>query len=152
MGLLVAQVLRTVTPDVTIFGRHDEKLAVARSLGVAAERGERDRTSGRFEVVVDVTGRPEGLARALEIVKPRGTVVMKSTFHGEAPLTSWPIVVDEVTLLGSRCGPFRPAIDLLASGAVAVKPLVARVAALDDYQSAFADARHALKILFDCSR
>lgn len=152
MGLLVAQVLRTVTLDVTIFGRHDEKLAVARSLGVAAERGDRDHASGRFEVVVDVTGRPEGLARALAIVKPRGTVVMKSTFHGEASVTSWPIVVDEVTLLGSRCGPFRPAIDLLASGAVAVKPLVARVAALDDYQSAFAEARLALKILFDCSR
>jgi alcohol dehydrogenase len=152
MGLLVAQVLRTVAADVTIFGRHDEKLAVARSLGLSAWGASEGTTAGRFDTVVDVTGRPEGLMRALELVKPRGTVLMKSTFHGEAPITSWPIVVDEVTLVGSRCGPFRPAIDLLASGAVAVKPLIARVAALDDYRSAFDDARHALKVLFDCTQ
>ena len=74
---------------------------------------------------------------------------MKSTFHGEAPIATWPVVVDEVTLVGSRCGPFRPAIDLLASGAVQVKPLIARVARLDDYESAFAEARRALKVLFE---
>ena len=109
MGLLVAQVMKTAAPDVTVLGRHDRKLAVARSLGLDAERPtQRRRPSARFDVVVDVTGRPEGLRRALEIVKPRGTVVMKSTFHGEAPVSTWPVVVDEVTLVGSRCGPFRP--------------------------------------------
>jgi threonine dehydrogenase-like Zn-dependent dehydrogenase len=76
---------------------------------------------------------------------------VKSTFHGEAPLESWPIVVDEVTLIGSRCGPFRPAIDLLASGAVKVAPLISRVVRLEDYASAFAEARRAIKILFDVS-
>jgi threonine dehydrogenase-like Zn-dependent dehydrogenase len=106
--------------------------------------------SSRFDVVVDVTGRPEGLVRALQLVRPRGTVVMKSTFHGEAPIESWPIVVDEVTLIGSRCGPFAPAIELLASGAVQVEPLIARVTTLEDHASAFADARTALKILFAC--
>jgi threonine dehydrogenase-like Zn-dependent dehydrogenase len=151
MGLLVAQVLRTATPDVTIFGRHDEKLAVARSLGLSTRRASETSTPGRFDIVVDVTGRPEGLMRALELVKPRGTVVMKSTFHGEAPITSWPIVVDEVTLVGSRCGPFRPAIDLLTSGAVAVKPLIARIARIEEYRSAFEEARHVLKVLFDCA-
>ena len=112
-----------------MLGRHDHKLAVARALGLWP-RSDRDapRRRGRFDIVVDVTGRPEGLRRALEIVKPRGTVVMKSTFHGEAPVSTWPIVVDEVTLVGSRCGPFRPALDLLASGAVQVKPLISRVA------------------------
>jgi threonine dehydrogenase-like Zn-dependent dehydrogenase len=150
MGLLVAQVLMTATSDVTLFGRHDAKLAVARSLGLAAERSNGGRPPARFDVVVDVTGRSQGLGRALEIVKPRGIVVLKSTFHGETPITAWPIVVDEVTLVGSRCGPFRPAIDLLASGAVQVKPLIARVARLTDYQAAFAEARHALKVLFDC--
>jgi alcohol dehydrogenase len=150
MGLLVAQVLRTAVPDVRVFGRHDHKLAVARSLGLTAARSdERVPPSARFDVVVDVTGRPEGLRRALEIVRPRGTVVMKSTFHGEAPVSTWPIVVDEVTLIGSRCGPFRPALDLLASGAVQVKPLIARVAKLDDYESAFAESKRALKVLFE---
>ena len=150
MGLLVAQVLRTVAPDVTVLGRHDRKLAIARALGLAAQRGDQPvPTSARFDIVVDVTGRPDGLRRALELVKPRGTVVMKSTFHGEAPVATWPVVVDEVTLVGSRCGPFRPALDLLASGAVQVKPLISRVARLDDYVSAFAEARQSLKILFE---
>jgi threonine dehydrogenase-like Zn-dependent dehydrogenase len=153
MGLLVAQVLKTAVSDVTVFGHHDRKLAIARSLGLGATRSDTSvSTASRFDVVVDVTGRPEGLRRALELVKPRGTVVMKSTFHGEAPIATWPIVVDEVTLVGSRCGPFRPAIDLLASGAVQVKPLIARVARLDEYESAFAEARRALKVLFDLDR
>ena len=148
MGLLVAQVLKTAAPDVTVLGRHDSKLAIARALGLAAARSDDTPSpAGRFDVVVDVTGRPEGLRRALEIVKPRGTVIMKSTFHGEAPISTWPVVVDEVTLIGSRCGPFRPALDLLASGAVKVKPLISRVARLDDYESAFAEARRALKVL-----
>ena len=103
----------------------------------------------RFDIVVDVTGRPEGLRRALELVKARGTVVMKSTFHGDAPIATWPVVVDEVTLVGSRCGPFRPAIEHLASGAVQVKPLISRVVGLDDYESAFAEARRSLKVLFN---
>ena len=74
---------------------------------------------------------------------------MKSTFHGEAPVTTWPVVVDEVTLLGSRCGPFRPALQLLASGAVQVKPLISRIARIEDYESAFAEARRALKVLLE---
>jgi len=151
MGLLVAQVMRTAAPDITVFGRHDPKIAIARSLGLAAERSDAPvPPSARFDLVVDVTGRPEGLRRAMQLVKPRGTVVMKSTFHGEASVATWPVVVDEVTLVGSRCGPFRPAIDLLASGAVQVKPLISRVARLDDYESAFAEARRALKVLFEC--
>jgi alcohol dehydrogenase len=141
--------MRTAASDVTVFGRHDAKLAIARALGFAAASSEAGvAAASRFDVVVDVTGRPEGLRRALALVKPRGTIVMKSTFHGEAPITTWPVVVDEVTLVGSRCGPFRPALDLLASGAVKVQPLISRVARLDEYESAFAEARRALKVLF----
>lgn len=147
MGLIVAQVLRTATPDVTVFGRHEKKLDIARSLDVAATaivEPSRD----RFDVVVDVTGRPEGMHRALELVRPRGTVVMKSTFHGEAALETWPIVVEEITIVGSRCGPFKPALDLLASGTVRVSPLISRIATLDEHESAFAEARRAIKVLF----
>jgi alcohol dehydrogenase len=150
MGLLVAQVIGTVAPNVTVLGRHDSKLAVARSMGLATARSESDvAPSSRFDIVVDVTGRPEGLQRALEIVRPRGTVVMKSTFHGEAALLAWPVVVDEVTLVGSRCGPFRPAISLLAAGRVQVAPLISHVARLTDYETAFAEARRSLKVLID---
>jgi len=148
MGLLVAQVLMTATPDVTLFGRHPAKLEVARRLAIAARLSEELSPAVRFDVVVDVTGRAAGLRQALGIVRPRGTVVMKSTFHGEAPFEPWPIVVDEITLVGSRCGPFDRAIPLLESGAVRVDPLIARVARLDEHESAFADARRALKVLF----
>jgi threonine dehydrogenase-like Zn-dependent dehydrogenase len=148
MGLLTAQVLRTATPDVTLLGRHAHKLMVADALGLQTGRADAPPPAGPFDIVVEATGRPAGLSRALEIVRPRGTVVMKSTFHGEARLESWPIVVHEVTIVGSRCGPFARAIALLASGAVRVGPLVARVAALREYESAFADARSGLKVLF----
>ena len=148
MGLLIAPVLRTAADDVTVHGRHHHKLDVARSLGLEARHADLLRDDDRrFDVVVDATGRPEGLARALELVRPRGTVVLKSTFHGEVPIAPWPIVVNEVTLIGSRCGPFRTAIDLLASGAVRVDPLVAAVVPLDDYAIAFSEARHALKVI-----
>jgi threonine dehydrogenase-like Zn-dependent dehydrogenase len=153
MGLLVGQVLRTATPEVTVFGRHEAKLAVARTLGLMV-RSTADVVPRRerFDVVVDVTGRPEGLKRALEVVRPRGTVVMKSTFHGEAPMESWPIVVEEITLLGSRCGPFAPAISLLAAGAVTVAPLVSSVRPLEEHAAAFAEAKRALKVLFTLDR
>lgn len=148
MGLLVAQVVRTATPEVIVLGRHEHKLAVARELGLAAAQSDaHDSIAGRFDVVVDVTGRRDGLRRALELVRPRGTIVLKSTFHGEGGLSLSPVVVNEITVIGSRCGPFPKAIELLASGAVKVKPLIARVASLAEYESAFADARHALKIL-----
>lgn len=150
LGLLIAQVLKTATPDVTVLGRHDHKLEIARALGLPAVRTDSLAPGApRFDVVVDATGRPEGIRRALELVRPRGTVVMKSTFHGEAAIVAWPVVVDEVTLVGSRCGPFYRAIGLLASGAVNVRPLISRVAALQEYESAFADARRGLKVLFD---
>jgi alcohol dehydrogenase len=147
LGLIVAQVLATAAPDVTVIGRHEHKLAIARALGLQTRRSAEMRERV-FDVVVEATGRPDGLTRALALVRARGTVVMKSTFHGEAPFATWPIVVDEVTLVGSRCGPFTKAIDLLASGAVAVAPLIARVAPLEEFVSAFADARGGTKILF----
>lgn len=148
MGLVTAQVLRTATPYVTVFGRHEHKLEIARSLGLTAAASDTADAASACDIVVDVTGRPSGLQRALEMVHPRGVVVMKSTFHGEAPVATWPVVVHEISLIGSRCGPFRPAIDLLASGAVRVKPLISTVLRLEDHRQAFADARTGLKVLF----
>jgi alcohol dehydrogenase len=149
MGLLIAQVLRTAAAQITLFGRHESKLGIARALGVRALTADTPiEGADRFDVVVDATGRPEGMRRALALVRPRGTVVMKSTFHGEAALATWPIVVDEIALVGSRCGPFRRALELLESGVVDVRPLITRIAALRDYESAFADARRTIKVLF----
>jgi threonine dehydrogenase-like Zn-dependent dehydrogenase len=148
MGLLVAQVLRTRAPDVTVFGRHARKLTIARQLGLGTHDPAAPDPPHAFDIVVDVTGRADGLHRALALVRPRGVVVLKSTFHGEAALETWPIVVDEVSLIGSRCGPFPAALDLLASGQVTVAPLVSRVAALEEHEAALSQARRELKVIF----
>ena len=147
MALLVGQVLRTTGADVTLFGKHDRKLRVARSLGLDAKRSADDVPASTFDVTVDVTGRPAGLTRAMDLVRPRGTVVMKSTFHGETPVTLWPAIVDEVTLVGSRCGPFADAIALLAGGHVQTGPLLAGTFPLEDIGAAFNTARSELKVL-----
>jgi alcohol dehydrogenase len=149
--LLTAQVLRAVARDVIVFGRHEHKLAIARSLGLEAEPASGALPVGAVDIVVDATGRPEGFRTALELVRPRGTIVMKSTFHGEAPMAPWPIVVNEVTIVGSRCGPFPDAIAVLASGTVRTGPLVSRIARLEEYESAFADARRSMKVVFRIS-
>ncbi|HXW05868.1 MAG TPA: alcohol dehydrogenase catalytic domain-containing protein [Vicinamibacterales bacterium] len=147
MGLLVAQVLRTRARDITLFGKHESKMAVARALGVGTAT-DAVPAAGCFDLAVDVTGRPEGLGQAVALTRPRGTVVLKSTFHGEAAIATWPIVVEEVTLVGSRCGPFGRALELLASREVEVLSLVSKTAPLDQWRSAFAEARQRLKVLF----
>jgi threonine dehydrogenase-like Zn-dependent dehydrogenase len=151
LGNLTAQVMRTRTPHVVLFGRHAHKLAVARALGIDA-RLTTEPDGGGFDVVVEATGRREGLSSAIEMVQPRGTVVLKSTFHGEGRTPLWPVVVHEVSVVGSRCGPFAPAIALLASGAVRTRPLVTRTCALHQHHDAIAAARRELKVLFDPQR
>jgi alcohol dehydrogenase len=149
MGLLVAQVLANSGASLVLFGRHEARLALGRALGLDA----RPTPSGplargdRFDVVVEITGRADGVARALECVRPLGTIVLKTTAHDTATLATWPIVVDEVTIVGSRCGPFPPALDLLATGRVRTEPLVEGVFGLDAFDDAFAAAEHGLKVL-----
>ncbi|HEV2493532.1 MAG TPA: alcohol dehydrogenase catalytic domain-containing protein [Terriglobia bacterium] len=134
LGLLIAQVLQHAGAQVTVLGRHEDKLALARRWGleVALDAG----PSGAgpkprsFRVVVEATGSPAGLQHALQLVEPRGTVVMKSTFHTPAQFDTAKLVVDEVTLLGSRCGNFATALQLLSNGAVDVLPLISKTFAL----------------------
>jgi len=147
MALLVGQVLRTTGADLTLFGKHDRKLQVARDLGLDARLSTDEVPASTFDITVDVTGRPTGLTRAMELVRSRGTVVMKSTFHGDTPITLWPAVVDEITLVGSRCGPFDDAIALLAGGQVQTSPLIAGTYPIEDFGAAFTAARSELKVL-----
>lgn len=152
LGLLVALVLRSTDATVTVVGRGEPRLALARSLGFETLDGESaGRRARRFDVVVDATGRPEGVGIAKSLVRPRGTIVMKSTFHGEAHLALAPMVVDEITLVGSRCGPFEGAIVLLAAGAVDVRPLIDAVYPLERFADAFTTAEQGRKVLFAMS-
>jgi 2-desacetyl-2-hydroxyethyl bacteriochlorophyllide A dehydrogenase len=138
LGLLVAQVLRNAGGQVTVIGKHASKLNMARSWKLKVAQGGRDSLpAASFAVVVDATGSPSGLAEALRLVEPRGTVVMKSTFRDLATFDTAKLVVDEITLLGSRCGNFSKAIDLLRAGRVNVRPLITKTFPLEAGLEAF---------------
>jgi threonine dehydrogenase-like Zn-dependent dehydrogenase len=148
LGLLVAQVLALSGCDLLVVGRHPEKLALPAARGIPTVIGEQG-LGGSADLVVECTGRAEGFRTARKLVRPRGTLVLKSTYHGlvEADLSS--LVVDEIRVLGSRCGPFPAALRLLARGWVDVTPLIEAEYPLDEALIAFehAGGRGALKIL-----
>ena len=93
-----------------------------------------------YDWVVEATGSPEGLRTAVRMVRPRGTVILKSTMHGLVPVDTAPVVVNEITLIGSRCGRFEPALELLARGVIDVRPMISERISLRDAPHAFARA------------
>lgn len=154
LAQLIALVLRAAGCGVVLYGKHDRKLALARRAGIATKRvlgGARDlmRHKESYRLVVEATGSPSGLIFAQHITEPRGTIVLKSTFDGAAQVETWPIVVKELTVLGSRCGPFARAIALLRSGKVDPTPLVTRVFSLRDAAKAirYAQESGVMKVL-----
>jgi len=152
LGLLVAQVLKHAGADVTLLGRHGWKMDLAREFGIRVlSAAENELPAASFPVTVDATGSPRGLGEALRLVEPRGTVVMKSTFHGAANFDATKLVVDEITLLGSRCGVFAPALDLLRRGHVTVRHLITMIFPLERGLEAFEylDQTAALKVLLE---
>jgi alcohol dehydrogenase len=150
LGLLVAQVLRDHGADVTAIIRSERSRSIAGALGFEAVTNDVAVASlGRgCDLVVDATGSPAGLATALALTRPRGALVVKSTFHGETRIAFSSVVVDEISLIGSRCGPFDRAIELLAGGQIAVKPLVAGVYPLEQFAAAFEESKRGLKVIF----
>ena len=151
LGLLVAQVLQANGARVHQFGRHKQKLAISAKAGVTGEITGKRVPIAEYDFVVDATGSAEGLRQAAQMTRPRGTVILKSTVHGEVPIDTAPIIVNEITLVGSRCGRFAPALQLLASGKVHVRELLSETFALTDAKLAFARAaeRGVLKVLLE---
>jgi alcohol dehydrogenase len=149
LGLLVAQVLREHGAQLTVIVRGETSRSIAAALGFETAAVDRAAASlaRRFDVAVDATGDPAGFAAASALVRPRGTLVVKSTFHGQTPVSLAPLVVDEITVIGSRCGPFARAIELLGAGRVDVKPLVAGIYPLEQFAEAFDRARRGLKVI-----
>ena len=123
LGQLIAQTLSLAPCDLLVVGRHPSKLALLARRGVRTG-GPDTLDPGAFDVVVECTGNRDGLAAALSAVRPRGTLVLKSTYAGAVTLEASRIVVNELTLVGSRCGPFAPALRLLAERRVEVEPLI----------------------------
>jgi threonine dehydrogenase-like Zn-dependent dehydrogenase len=162
LGLLVAQVLQRTGCQLTLVGRHEKKLGIAERLASASSGKGTMRISLDSElqnrrdqdVVVDCTGRASGLERALELVRPRGTIVMKTTVAEPKALNTSPVVIDEITILGSRCGPFPDAINALAAREIDVNPLISRRVKLDQAETLFAPGKmlDAVKILLTFDR
>jgi alcohol dehydrogenase len=149
LGLLVAQVLQANGYRVHQFGRHPEKLRIAANAGVTTEiRGE-NLPEAEYQWVVDATGSQAGLHSAIKMVEPRGTIVLKSTVHGEIPLDTAPVIVNEITLVGSRCGRFEPALELLQLGTVDVSSMISDRMSLASAPEAFERAaqRGVMKVL-----
>jgi threonine dehydrogenase-like Zn-dependent dehydrogenase len=151
LGALVALVLKGENYLPVVAGHHPEKLKRLKSLGLdtAEEQALRD----RFDVVIDCSGSGSGFPRALELVKPRGTIVLKSTAAAGAEMNLAPVVVNEITVIGSRCGRFAPALDALASGKIDPRPLIDGTFPLDEGIAAFEAAANPLnfKILLSAS-
>jgi alcohol dehydrogenase len=151
LAQLIARVLCTAGLRVIMIGKHANKLRLARLAVVeTAQAGSRaSRRENAFTLVVEATGSPSGLAMAQQITAPRGTLVLKSTFHGAAPVEAWPMVVKEITVVGSRCGPFPQALALLRLERVDPRPMISRVFALKDAREAFHHAQQpgVLKVL-----
>jgi threonine dehydrogenase-like Zn-dependent dehydrogenase len=125
LGLLCAQVIGTTGADVTLVGKHGSKLAIARRQAIETKTiSEVNKLSRHFDVVVEASGSPSGFELALDLLRPRGVLVLKSTFHGATEMNAAQIVVDEISVVGSRCGRFAPALELLKSNAVDVESLI----------------------------
>jgi alcohol dehydrogenase len=151
LGLQISWVLALSGAEVHLAGHHPEHLALARPRGVATYLAA-NLPPGDYDIVVEASGNPSGLELALTRVRPRGTVVMKSTYVGRFPLDPAVLVVPEVSLVGCRCGPFDGALRLLRDGRVDPRPLIDRTFPLARGLEALAWAQRpgVLKVLLDC--
>jgi threonine dehydrogenase-like Zn-dependent dehydrogenase len=150
LGLLVAQVLHDVGARVVLIGKHETKLHIASQRGIETTAPDQVKKRGRaFDVVVEASGEKSGFALALDLLRPQGTLVLKSTFQGPTRVDAARIVVDEIHVIGSRCGRLAPALDLLARGAVDVDSLVSERLRLERGTEALAVAARpgVLKVL-----
>ena len=150
LGLLCAQALALTEASVLLIGKHPNKLRIAAARGVETSTIENVGSRAReFDVVVEASGASGGFKMALGLLRPRGVLVLKSTFHGLTEIDAARVVVDEISVVGSRCGRFAPALDLLANDAVDVESLISEEYALADGVRAMqrATERGILKVL-----
>lgn len=141
LAQLIAMVLKTACLNITCFGRYENKLKRLETLGLNTKIGISQEQEKKFDLVVEATGSNSGFLDSMKLVKPRGVVVLKSTIASKKNLDLTPAVVNEITLVGSRCGPFRPAIDALATKKIAVDGMIESEYTLDKFKEAFEHAK-----------
>lgn len=148
LGLLCTQILLLSGCAVTLLGRHVDNYVWLNNMGVTVATNPVDIPRGT-DIIVEATGSPEGLSTAIQLIRPRGTIVLKSTYHGKIFLNMAEFVIQEISLIGSRCGPFAPAIRLLEGGHILVDPLIHARYPLTEGMKAMENAaqRGALKVM-----
>jgi len=151
LGLLIAQVLNASRKNVLLYGRHKNKMRIAERAGVqvVVSKPASKPKSGAYDWVIEATGSSDGLQQAIRMTRPRGTIFLKSTVHGSVHLDTAPVIVNEITLIGSRCGRFEPALALLQSRRINVVDMISDAMPLAQAKRAFARAaeRGVLKVL-----
>jgi alcohol dehydrogenase len=149
LGLLIAQVLQARRKNVQLYGRHKPKLRIAERAGVQVAVAKGKLPERAYDWVVEATGSVDGLQDAIRMTRPRGTIVLKSTVHGSVRMDTAAVIVNELTVVGSRCGRFEPALALLQSQAVNVADMISEAMPLSQAKRAFARAAEpgVLKVL-----
>lgn len=137
LGLIIALALNAAGLDITLVGKHEEKLNIAKAQGVKTELLNNLKIEKAYDFVVEATGSITGFETSLALTKPRGTLILKSTIAASKEFNLAPIVIDEITVLGSRCGQFAPALRMLEQKRIDVKPLISDIYAMDDSIAAF---------------
>lgn len=137
LGLIIALALNASGLDITLIGKHEEKLAIAAAQGVKTKLLNDLKIEKAYDFVVEATGSITGFETSLALTKPRGTLILKSTIAASKEFNLAPIVVDEITVLGSRCGQFAPALRMLESKRIDVKPLISDIYPIDKSIEAF---------------
>ena len=132
LGLTTALTLNAQNLDVTLVGKHQNKLDIAKAQGVKTMLLDELKVSNNFDVVVEATGSVSGFETSLNLVKPRGVLVLKSTIATGKELNLAPIVINEITVLGSRCGQFGPALRLLKNNRIDFKPFISKIYSIDE--------------------
>ncbi|MCH9658818.1 alcohol dehydrogenase catalytic domain-containing protein [archaeon] len=141
LAQLIIQVLKLTCPNITCFGKHKSKLESLISIGVKIKIGIASSDEQSFDLVVEATGSNSGFTDSMKLIKPRGTVVLKSTIASKDSLDLTPTIVNEITLVGSRCGLFKPAIDALATGIVSVDSMIDSSFPLEKFSEAIEHAK-----------
>ncbi len=151
LGLLVSLALHISHSNLILAGRHENKLRIAKDKGVETLLFNKLPVKRDYDIVVESTGSADGFETALKLIKPRGVIILKSTVAAGKEINLAPVVVDEITVIGSRCGPFEPALDLLSKKLIDVKPLITEIYSFDKAKEAFerATAKDALKVIID---
>ena len=136
LAQLIIRVLKLTCPNITCFGRHKSKFESLINIGVKIKIGIEKFDEQSFDLIVEATGSNSGFADTMKLIKPRGIVILKSTIASRENLDLTPVVVNEITLIGSRCGLFKPAIDALATGMVSVDSMIDSTFPLEKFSEA----------------